>query len=243
MTVPTGTDPETDVPAVDREVTARTPGWLRVLVAVGGALAIFLLGAATGLLVGLPGSGTATPEADSVDVGFSQDMTVHHEQAVQMASWARDHTTDPVIRTLAYDIESTQTAEIGRMQGWLTLWGAPQQPPGRYMRWMAGTTGHAGHGGGLGAVPPDGVATMPGMASPEELAALRAASGRDLDVMFLQLMLRHHEGGAPMLAYASQYATEPAVRSLAGQMATAQATEADYLRTLLAERGAQPLPF
>ncbi|MGE3252552.1 DUF305 domain-containing protein, partial [Pseudonocardia sp.] len=116
MSVPTGTDPETDAPA-GREVTAGTPAWQRALVAIGGALAIFLLGAATGVLLGLPGGGPATPEADSVDVGFSQDMSVHHEQAVQMASWVRDHTTDPVVRTLAYDIESTQTAEIGRMQG------------------------------------------------------------------------------------------------------------------------------
>jgi uncharacterized protein (DUF305 family) len=247
MSVPTGTDPETSpetsAPAAERDTPPATPGWQRALVAIGGAFAIFLLGAATGLLLGLPGGGPAAPEADSVDVGFSQDMSVHHEQAVQMASWVRDHTSDPVVRTLAYDIESTQTAEIGRMQGWLTLWGAPQQPPGRYMRWMAGTTGHGGHGGGPASVPPDGVATMPGMASTEELAALRAASGRELDVLFLQLMLRHHEGGAPMLAYAAQYASEPAVRTLAQQMATAQATETGYLRTLLAERGAQPLPF
>lgn len=251
MTVPAGTEHDTEhdtdsAAATDGDAvpSGPAPGWQRVLVALGGALAIFLLGAAAGLLIGLPGGGTATPDADSVDVGFSQDMTVHHEQAVQMASWVRDHTADPVVRTLAYDIESTQTAEIGRMQGWLTLWGASAQPPGKYMRWMAGSTGHAGHGGGgVAAVPPDGVTTMPGMASPEELAALRAASGQELDVLFLQLMLRHHEGGAPMLAYAAQYAQEPAVRALAGQMATAQATESDYLRTLLAEHGAAPLPW
>ena len=64
------------------------------------------------------------PAADSVDVGFAQDMTVHHQQAVQMASWERDHTTDPELKQLAADIEATQTSQIGRMQGWLELWGA-----------------------------------------------------------------------------------------------------------------------
>ncbi|OLT18209.1 hypothetical protein BJF78_12310 [Pseudonocardia sp. CNS-139] len=51
-------------------------------------------------------------------------MTVHHQQAVEMASWERDHTTDPVLAQLASDIEATQTGQIGRMQGWLELWGA-----------------------------------------------------------------------------------------------------------------------
>jgi uncharacterized protein (DUF305 family) len=222
------------------EPTRRTPAWQRVLVMVAGALAVFLLGAAAGILIGLPGGTTSTPEPDSVDVGFSQDMTVHHEQAVEMAAWTRDHTTDLVIRTLAYDIESTQTAEIGRMQGWLTLWGAAQLPPGRYMAWMAGPGGGHAHGG-TASIPAGGVNTMPGLASPAELAAMRAATGRDLDVLFLQLMLRHHEGGADMLAYGGQNASVPAVRSLAQQMAAAQANEVTYLRSLLAERGSVPL--
>lgn len=234
----------TDIPTAHDDPPAVPPrAWHRVAVAIGGALAVFLLGAAAGMLIGLPGGRAAAtvPAADSVDVGFNQDMTVHHEQAVQMAAWARDHSTDPVIRTLAYDIESTQTAQIGRMQGSLTLWGAPQQPPGRYMRWMARAPG--GHGDHLGgsSIPADGLAVMPGMASTDELRALQAASGRELDVLFLQLMLRHHEGGAAMLTYGAESATVPAVRLFAGQMAAAQAAESDYLRTLLAERGGTPL--
>jgi uncharacterized protein (DUF305 family) len=70
---------------------------------------------------------------------------------------------------------------------------------------------------------------------------MRAATGRDLDVLFLQLMLRHHEGGADMLAYGGQNASVPAVRNLAQQMAAAQANEVTYLRSLLAERGSVPL--
>ena len=87
-----------------------------------------------------------------------------------------------------------------------------------------------------------GVDAMPGMATSDQLRALRAASGEQMDVLFLQLMLRHHEGGAPMLSHGAEYATVPAVRALAAQMAAAQAGESDYLRTLLAARGAAPLP-
>ena len=56
---------------------------------------------------------------------------------------------------------------------------------------------------------------MPGMASTEELSGLRAATGPQLDVLFLQLMLRHHEGGAGMLSYAAEHAELPQVRNLA----------------------------
>jgi uncharacterized protein (DUF305 family) len=172
-----------------------------------------------------------------VDVGFAQDMTVHHQQAVTMASWERDHTTDPVLHQLAADIEATQTSQIGRMQGWLELWGAPSLPTGAYMAWMSEPShGHT-------ASPTGGVATMPGMASDADLAALRAATGPQLDVLFLQLMLRHHEGGAGMLAYAAERAAEPQVRNLAAQMLRSQSAESDYLRQLLAERGGQPLPL
>lgn len=215
--------------------------WHTVVVAIGGVLALLLLGATAGMLIGVPGRSPAAPAADSVDVGFGQDMSVHHLQAVEMASWARDHSTDPAVRAVAHDIESTQTDEVGRMQGWLSLWGAPIQPTGRHVRWMA--TAPGGHAHGLAPAPGAGVEVMPGMASPEELRALKTASGPQLDVLFLQLMLRHHEGGAVMLQYAAEHATVPVVRALAGQMAAAQAAESDYLRQLLAERGGAPLPI
>jgi len=152
-----------------------------------------------------------------------------------MASWERDHTTDPQLKLLAADIEATQTGQIGRMQGWLELWNAPALPVGGHMAWMSTPThDHAG-----GAT----VATMPGMASAAELSALRAATGPELDVLFLQLMLRHHQGGAAMLEYGAQHAAVPQLRNLARQMLSSQTSESDYLRQLLAERGGQPLPL
>jgi uncharacterized protein (DUF305 family) len=211
--------------------------WIRPALAIVAALGLLLLGATGGLLVGMPSSNQAVPAPGSVDVGFAQDMTVHHQQAVTMASWERDHTTDTVLHQLASDIEATQMSQVGRMQGWLELWGAAALPTGGHMAWMADSTHeHA-------PTAPGGVATMPGMASDEELAALRAATGRELDVLFLQLMLRHHQGGAGMLEYGAQYAAVPEARNLAAQMLRSQSVEADYLRQLLVERGGQPLPL
>ena len=211
--------------------------WVRPFVAVAVALVLLLVGATAGMLVRLP---SAPPEPGPVDVGFSQDMTVHHLQAVTMAAWERDHTDDPVLLQLATDIERTQNNQVGQMQGWLSLWDESALPIGGHMAWMAESPGHA-HTGPT--TPDGGVATMPGMASQDELARLRASSGTALDVLFLQLMLRHHQGGAEMLAYGAEYAAVPQVRNLAAQMLSSQSSETEYLRQLLAERGGEPLPF
>lgn len=208
------------------------PRWVRPFVAVVAAVALLLLGATGGLLLGSAGSsGSSMPVAGSVDVGFAQDMTVHHQQAVEMAGWERDHTRDPALYQLAYDIESTQTQQIGRMQGWLGLWDAAAFPTGGHMAWMNEAMGHGA------------VATMPGMASDADLKALRAATGPKLDVLFLQLMLRHHRGGTSMLQYAAGHADQPEVRNLAAQMLSSQNAEADYMTQLLGARGGQPLPL
>jgi uncharacterized protein (DUF305 family) len=151
---------------------------------------------------------------------------VHHSQGVEMAVWARNNTADPQVRQIAFDIESTQTSQTGRMEGWLTLWGDPLSPPsGQFMGWMGMPS-----------------AAMPGMASPADLARLRAATGRDLDVVFLQLMLRHHQGGLPMMQAAASEASVPAVRALAQSMATSQSAEVGVMTQMLADRGAATLP-
>jgi uncharacterized protein (DUF305 family) len=218
----------------------REARWVRPFVTVAVVVGLLLLGAAGGLLLGLPGS--ARPEPGPVDIGFSQDMTVHHLQAVEMAGWERDHTTDPELAQLSTDIERTQNAQVGQMQGWLALWDAPALPLGGHMGWMSDAPGAHAHTG-----PPDPttgtVDRMPGMASTAELTALRAATGPELDVLFLQLMLRHHQGGAEMLRYGAAHAEVPQVRNLAAQMLGSQTSEIQYLEELLAQRGATPLPL
>lgn len=219
---------------------AGTPGWMRVVIVAGGLLAVLLLGAAGGLLLGAAREDVrATPGPQSVDVGFAQDMSVHHRQGVLMASIARERSTDPAIRALAFDIETTQLEQVGRMQGWLSLWDAAPLPTGPHMAWMSGIDSHSGHDGGT---PGAGVQVMPGMASDEEIARLRSLSGTEFDVLFLQLMTRHHQGGVPMMRETAERAQLPQVRNLAAQMLVSQSNEVGYMTDLLTRRGAQPLP-
>jgi uncharacterized protein (DUF305 family) len=212
----------------------------RAFVITAAVLAVLLLGAAVGLLVKLPGSDSSAPApaAGSVDVGFAQDMSTHHLQGVQMANIARDQSADLAVRQLAFDIASTQLEQVGRMKGWLSMWGQPEQSPtGEHMGWMSGDTAHA-HGSTTAAT---GSAVMPGMATSDELAKLRGLSGTEFDVYFLQLMLRHHEGGSSMAAHGADHAAEPVLRNLADNMLKSQASESEYMKSLLTERNAQPL--
>ena len=84
---------------------------------------------------------------------------------------------------------------------------------------------------------------MPGMATDAELAKMRTLTGRALDIDFLQLMLRHHQGGSAMAQYARDHASIPAVKTLADAMLKAQGAEMDQMKLMLAGRGAQPLFF
>jgi uncharacterized protein (DUF305 family) len=195
------------------------------------ALSLVLLGAGVATVLR---AGTDTPVEDSVDVGFSRDMARHHLQGVEMANVALDRTTDPDIRQLAFDISSTQTNQVGRMEGWLSLWGVPPSG-GETMAWM-GEGGHEGHDmeadGGL----------MPGMATEAELDHLRELSGTDFDVEFLRLMIRHHQGGKDMAEYTAEHADVAAVRRLASTIADTQAAETTTMARMLTARGGTPLP-
>jgi uncharacterized protein (DUF305 family) len=83
---------------------------------------------------------------------------------------------------------------------------------------------------------------MPGMATPTEMAKLRSLSGKALDVYFLQLMIRHHQGGLPMARYAADHASVDYVRDLAQKIVTAQSGEIVSMEQMLRERGGTPLP-
>jgi uncharacterized protein (DUF305 family) len=208
-------------------------GLLRPALMAVIAVALVVLGGGLAILLGI--GRTAAPTADSVDAGFSRDMARHHLQGVEMANLAPDRSTDPEVRQLAFDISATQTNQVGRMEGWLSLWGLPPSG-GETMAWMGGT-GHAGHTMAMGA---DDL--MPGMATQDELTNLRSLQGTAFDVEFLRLMIRHHQGGKEMAVYAAEHADEAVVRRLARTIADTQTAEVTTMAKMLAARGGTPLP-
>lgn len=232
--------------STESDEEAPAASWLgsrQAVVLATAAVVVLVVGAAIGMLITLAVvDKSSPPDGGSVDVGFSQDMRVHHLQAVTMSGVVRDHTTDPLIHSIAFDIESTQLAQSSEMTGWLTAWGQPELPPldRAAMSWMTGPSGHSHSTTGAS---PGGVAKMPGMATTEELNRLKTMpAGRELDVFYLQLMIRHHQGALPMARYAAEHAGVGYVKDLAQKIVTGQSNEVELMTKLLADRGAVPLP-
>lgn len=224
--------------ATDLDPAPASAGPARWLVTVLVAVIAVALGVAGFALGSVSGSrdlssAVPVPADNSVEVGFARDMITHHLQAIEMAGVTRDHSTDPAVRLLAFDIETSQLDQVGQMRGWLEVWGKNPNNPGEPMDWMPASDSHMNHS-------VDGL--MPGMATTDQLAALRKARGKTLDVMFLQLMINHHQGGLPMAQYAIDHASQPLVRSLAQAMVKTQSAEVINMERMLRDRGASPLP-
>jgi uncharacterized protein (DUF305 family) len=166
---------------------------------------------------------TRPEPAGSVDAGFYADMVFHHQQAVEMSVLELANGADPTVRGYARDILTFQQYEIGRMDEQLRQWGlAPRGPGEMAMAWMHD---------------PVPVSSMPGLATDEQLAALRAARGQDADSLFLELMAAHHRAGAHMASYAAESAHDAGVRDLAARMAHNQATEINEFAQTAARLG------
>jgi uncharacterized protein (DUF305 family) len=116
------------------------------------------------------------------------------------------------------------------MQGWLDGWKLGRQSSIPQMQWM----GHAGH------LEDDGL--MPGMATPAQMSKLESSHGTALDILFLQLMIHHHQGGLPMAQYAADHARTPQVQTMATAIVTVQSNEIVVMEQLLRQLGGSPLP-
>lgn len=153
-----------------------------VLIAITAVL-MLTAGLAVGWVVG-----TSSPGNDSVEAGFARDMQTHHQQAVEMAMYEWQNGSDPAMTTVAYDIATSQSAEIGMYRSWLRDWGV-QLSTGEPMAWAGEEHAHdSEETGGL----------MPGMATDEQIAEFKSLSGSEADVMFADLMIAHHIGGVDM---------------------------------------------
>jgi uncharacterized protein (DUF305 family) len=114
------------------------------------------------------------------DVTFMSDMIPHHHQALVMSRLVAERTGRNAMIELADRITATQKDEIAFMQDWLRERGEPVPDPTDHAAM------HTHH-------------DMAGMASPEELEQLEAASGADFDRLFLELMIDHHQGAIEMV--------------------------------------------
>lgn len=152
--------------------------------------------------------GLEDPIHTAADVTFVQQMIPHHEQALAMTALVAGRAGSDDLATIAERIGASQDQEIDQMEDWLATRGEG----------VAGMHGDhsADHAG------------MPGMLSPGQLDRLEAASGERFDRLFLQAMIRHHEGAIVMvesLLAGGEGGQESEVFQLASHIATDQAVE------------------
>ncbi len=158
-------------------------------------------------------AGSLVTEAD---VRFMQGMIAHHAQAVVMSRMAGSRGASARVLKLAQKIDLAQAGEIALMQDWLRAYAqfAPDTSSWRTM-------------------------TMAGMLTSAELAQMEASRGSDFDRLFLQLMIRHHQGALSMVAdllKTPRAAQEVDINVFANDVETTQTAEIGLMRQMLLDR-------
>jgi uncharacterized protein (DUF305 family) len=217
------------MPASEGPRAGRPGGRPRVVaLAVGALVAAVVVGLVAFSVGRLSALSATTPGETSAEAGFARDMQVHHQQGVELALIVRNASDDPAVRLLADDIAATQAQQSGQLAGWLNVWGLPQYGAEPAMSWMARGGAHQSHAPGE---------PMPGLATPEQLAALKAASGRDADRLFLELMIAHHRGAVEMADALVERSQHPVALAFANAVITSQRSEIELMQSMLDERG------
>lgn len=143
---------------------------------------------------------SSSPKTAEIDLQFIDAMRMHHEAAVSMASMAAKRATDPKIRSMAARMAADQQKEIAQLTTWRD-------------QWFAGA-------------PPAASSTMPGASSIKmDMSHMEALSGHQFDMMFVDMMVPHHEGAVEMACEAHGRSTRDEIRQFARAVIRAQENE------------------
>lgn len=165
-----------------------------------------------GDMEGMDHGGHSTAEsadANAADVMFASMMKEHHAQAIEMSdTLLRKDGVDERVVALAEEIKDAQEPEIQKMDQWLDEWGAD-------------TSGMEGmdHGDG--------------MMSDADMQALEDATGADAGRLFLEQMIRHHEGAVEMAQEEVDNGQNSEAVALAEAIIAAQTSEISEMEEIL----------
>ncbi|WP_298746272.1 DUF305 domain-containing protein [uncultured Serinicoccus sp.] len=155
-------------------------------------------------------------EADEM---FMHMMAPHHHQAVLMSRMAPSRAQSPEVKALAARILVEQGLEIDAMQGWQARNDLPVTDEKAAYRQMIRD--------------PEMVEQM-GMATRQEMRALRGSEGAEFDALFLDLMIPHHEGAVRMAVDANLHGEDGFVRQFSTDLIVtqeAQIAQMEQMRT------------
>lgn len=172
-------------------------------------IAIFTVSAFALLLGKNSGQEQSSDRLTTAEVDFLTMMIPHHQQAIEMADLVPTRSSDSEVIELARQIKEAQGPEIEQMRALLLEFGIEENP-----------SSHAAH--------------MHGMLDEDEMKALAEASGDDFDRLFLDGMIKHHEGAIDMVALVGD---STRLSSLGKTIFSAQNTEIAQMQEMLARKG------
>ena len=140
------------------------------------------------------------------EIMFAQMMIPHHEQAISMSETALKKSRNQAILKLSNQIKSLQGTEKSQLAYWLKATDSSM------------TMDHD--------------MQMSGMLTTKELASLKRLTGTQFDRVFLQLMIKHHQGAIEMLDLISDSRNAEA-KALAKAIKSAQSKEITSMKLLL----------
>ena len=143
--------------------------------------------------------------AQPYDLQFIDTMTHHHQGALDMAKVAVAKTNNQELKAFAQKIIKDQEKEIAQMKDWREKWYAGK--PAAMNMEMPGMS--------------EGMKMMMG----DEMKKFEAATGKEFDLMFLDMMTPHHQGATEMAKEALTKAEHPEIKTLANQIIKAQDEE------------------
>lgn len=166
------------------------------------------------LLVGLAGCGgsdagsrapspskSAAADHNAADVKFASETILHHQQAAQLASTA-GYQGSGSVKKLAATLDVARATEVKELSALLTEWGVEIPKPAHNHE-----------------------EALPGMLTEDDWSETGRAEGPAFDLLWLRLMIRHHQGAVTMARAQQTAGQNPAAVALAQKLQSSQAAE------------------
>ena len=165
-------------------------------------------GAMTTMMKGMMAAPTGKPDLD-----FMQGMIPHHQGAIEMSKVVLQFGKDAEVKTLAENVIKAQEGEIAFMKAWLDKTDK--------------------------SILPDSMdATKARNSSMDNMMKnMSMTYSDDADVDYMKSMIPHHQGAIDMAKVALQYAKDPDVLKLAGEVVSAQEGEIAFMNDWLKRMG------
>ncbi|MDX3656675.1 DUF305 domain-containing protein [Streptomyces sp. ID05-26A] len=172
----------------------------RLLIIVLGLLALTACSSVGG------GGGSGEPAANEADATFSLRMIPHHRQTIEIAKVAMEKSKDDFVVNVADKIATAEAGEIEQMATYLRSWNIQ----------VPGDDANATH-------------KMAGMMTVKDVEALKSATGKQYDDLFLATLSRHLRSGVDMAKDAQAKGEHIGSKALAGKIIVSQTEVLDQI--------------